>query len=81
MEAFGTLRSTDHFIGTDRGDKTMLEQVYWIAGIVAAIAAVLGLFLWRKKGTNNISQNANVSGQGNTVNQRLDSNGSESNGA
>lgn len=58
----------------------MLEQGYWIAGIVAAIAAVLGLFLRRKKGTTNVSQNAKVSGQGNTVNQRLDSNSIESNG-
>jgi glycerol uptake facilitator-like aquaporin len=58
----------------------MLEQAYWVAGIVAAIVAVVGLFLWRKKGTTNINQNAKVSGQGNTVNQRLDSNSSESNG-
>lgn len=58
----------------------MLEQGYWIAGIVAAIAAVVGLFFWRKKGTTNVNQKAKVSGQSNTVNQRLDSNSSESNG-
>lgn len=40
----------------------MLEQGYWIAGIVAAIAAVVGLFLWRKKGATNVNQNAKVSG-------------------
>lgn len=73
-------RPTDHFVGTDCKDKTMLQQGYWIAGIVAAIAAVVGLFLWRKRRTTNINQNAKVSGQGNTVSQRLDSNSSESNG-
>ena len=58
----------------------MLEQGYWIAGIVGAIAAVVGLFRLRKRGTTNVNQNAKVSGQSNTVNQRLDNNSSESNG-
>ncbi|UOA14039.1 hypothetical protein [Sulfitobacter dubius] len=58
----------------------MLEQGYWIAGIVAAIAAVVGLFRWQKKGITNVNQNAKVSGQNHTVHQRLDSNSSESNG-
>ena len=73
-------RPTEYFAGTECKDRTMLEQGYWIAGIVAAIAAVVGLFLWRKKGATNVNQNAKVSGQSNTVNQRLDSNSSESNG-
>lgn len=80
MEAFGVSRPTEYFAGTECKDRTMLEQGYWIAGIVAAIAAVVGLFLWRKKATTNVNQNAKVSGQGNTVSQRLDSNSSESNG-
>lgn len=48
----------------------MLEQANWIAGIVAGIVAVLGLFLWRRKKSASISQNARVSGQSNTVKQR-----------
>jgi len=58
----------------------MLEQSSWIAGIVAAVVAVAGLFYWRKKGGVDINQNANVSGQGNTVNQRLNNKSDESNG-
>ena len=57
----------------------MLEQVYWIAGIVVAAVAVIGLLRWRKNQSNDIKQNATVSGQGNTVNQRMDNKGSESN--
>ncbi|MGH1444914.1 MAG: hypothetical protein ACRBBO_02600 [Cognatishimia sp.] len=58
----------------------MLEQSYWIAGIVVAVVAVIGLFRWRKRGATDINQNANVSGQGNTVNQRLDNKSDEGNG-
>lgn len=58
----------------------MLEQANWIAGIIAAAVAVVGLFLWRKKGSTNINQNANVSGRNNTVNQHLDSKSGEGNG-
>ena len=48
----------------------MLEQYYWIAGIVVAIAAVIGIFLRKKSGGSAESrQNANVSGSNNTVNQ------------
>ena len=57
----------------------MLEQVYWGAGIVVAVVAVIGLFQWRKSQSADINQNAKVSGQGNTVNQRLYNKGSESN--
>ncbi len=58
----------------------MLENAYYIAGIVVAVAAVIGLFRWRKKGATTINQSAEVSGQSNTVNQRLDSKGGEGNG-
>ena len=58
----------------------MLEQSYWIAGIVAAVVAVIGLFHWRNRGATDINQNANVSGQNNTVNQRLDNKSDEGNG-
>lgn len=57
----------------------MLEQVYWIAGIVVAAVAVIGLLRWRKNQSADVNQNATVSGQGNTVNQRMDNKGSESN--
>lgn len=57
----------------------MLEQVYWCAGIVVAVVAVIGLLRWRKSPFADINQNAKVSGQGNTVNQRMDNKGSESN--
>lgn len=56
----------------------MLEQAYWIAGIVVAVVAVIGLLRWRKNQSSDINQNATVSGQGNTVNQRMDNKGSES---
>lgn len=48
----------------------MLEQAAWIAGIVAAIAAVLALYkgVTRKKVQNN-SQDARIKGNGNSVNQ------------
>ncbi|WP_282039920.1 hypothetical protein [Halomonas alimentaria] len=48
----------------------MLEQAYWMAGIVVAAVAVIGLFLSKKsrrKITNR--QNAKVSGKNNTVSQ------------
>lgn len=73
-------RLTEYFVAAKCKDRTMLEQGYWIAGIVGAIAAVVGLFRLRKRGTTNVNQNAKVSGQSNTVNQRLDNNSSESNG-
>ncbi|MEO9649358.1 MAG: hypothetical protein ABJ360_09565 [Roseobacter sp.] len=57
----------------------MLEQVYWIAGIVVAAVAVIGLLRWRKNQSTDVNQSATVSGQGNTVNQRMDNKGSESN--
>lgn len=57
----------------------MLEQVYWVAGIVVAAVAVIGLLKWRKSQSADINQNAKVSGKGNTVNQRMDNKGSESN--
>ncbi|KKN01887.1 hypothetical protein LCGC14_1123200 [marine sediment metagenome] len=47
-----------------------LEQVYWIAGIIVAVAAVIALF--RKiaaRPTLTNRQDANVSGHNNTVNQ------------
>lgn len=55
----------------------MLEQAYWIAGIVVAVVAVVGLLRWRKGPSTNIDQNAKVSGQGNTVNQRVGSQNGE----
>ena len=58
----------------------MLEQVYWIAGIIVAAVAVIGLLLRPKKGATNNNQNAKVSGQSNTVNQRLDNKSSEGDG-
>lgn len=57
----------------------MLQQAYWIAGIVVAAVAVIGLLRWRKSKSTDINQNATVSGQGNNVDQRMDSIGSESN--
>ncbi len=54
----------------------MLEQAYWIAGIVVAAVAVFGLLRWRKNQSTDINQNATVSGQGNTVNQHMDNKGS-----
>jgi glycerol uptake facilitator-like aquaporin len=56
----------------------MLEQLYWIAGIVAAFLAVIGLFRWWKKVTTIVNQSAKVSGQGNTVNQHSDSKSGDS---
>lgn len=48
----------------------MLENAYWIAGIVGAVAAVIGIFLKIKSsGSVENNQNANVSGENNTVNQ------------
>jgi|GEM_PF-3456396 len=48
----------------------MLENWYWLAGIVVAIVAVAGLFVKSKKSSNlKNEQNAEVSGQHNTVNQ------------
>jgi glycerol-3-phosphate acyltransferase PlsY len=48
----------------------MLEKIYWVAGIVVAIAAVIGLFTKFKGGkSTTTNQNARVSGQNNTVNQ------------
>ena len=51
----------------------MLEQWYWIAGIVVAVVAVVGLFV-RSKDTKSIKnrQSARVSGQNNTVSQASD---------
>ena len=48
----------------------MLENWYWIAGIVMAVVAVVGLFV-RSKPMNSVQnrQNAKVSGQNNTVSQ------------
>lgn len=48
----------------------MLEKWYWIAGIIIALAAVIGLFLKSKSGkaANNI-QKAKVSGERNSVSQ------------
>lgn len=49
----------------------MLENWYWIAGIVMAVVAVVSLFV-RSKPKNSVEnrQNAKVSGQNNTVSQR-----------
>lgn len=58
----------------------MLEQGYWIAGILMAVVAVAGLLRWRKNGTTNVNQNAKISGQKNTVNQRADRKNGEGNG-
>ena len=57
----------------------MLEQIYWIAGIIVAVVAVIGLLRWRKSQSANINQNATVSGQKNTVNQSMDNKVSEGN--
>lgn len=48
----------------------MLEKWYWIAGIIMAVVAVVGLF-FRSKPMNSVEnrQSAKVSGQNNTVNQ------------
>lgn len=58
----------------------MLEQAYWISGIVGLPLAVIGLLRWRKNRSTDIHQNATVSGQGNTVSQRVDSKSGEGNG-
>lgn len=48
----------------------MLEKWYWVAGIVMAVVAVVGLFV-RAKSKNSVEnrQSATVSGQNNSVNQ------------
>lgn len=48
----------------------MLEQGYWIAGIIVAVAAVVGLFL-RSKANSSVEtkQSADVSGNHNTISQ------------
>lgn len=48
----------------------MLEEWYWVAGIVMAVVAVVGLFV-RSKSKSSVDnrQNATVSGQNNTVHQ------------
>ena len=51
----------------------MLEQVYWIAGIVGTAVAMLGLLLRAASKKNTSSkQNAKVSGRNNTVSQSVD---------
>ena len=48
----------------------MLEQIYWIAGIVVPMVAIVGLFIqYRKKKSPENRQNATISGQHNTINQ------------
>ncbi len=48
----------------------MLENAYWIAGIVLAIATVIGLLVKLNRGKSiTTNQNARISGQNNTVNQ------------
>lgn len=51
----------------------MLEQIYWVAGIIVAVVSIVGLFLYAKA-TNSTKnrQNAKISGQNNIVNQRAD---------
>lgn len=57
----------------------MLEKIYWIAGVVVAVVAIVGLFLRAKtKNATESRQSANVSGQNNTVNQRSDTSIDES---
>jgi len=47
-----------------------LEQWHWIAGIVVAAVAVIGLFIKSKSSnTANNNQNSDVNGQGNSVSQ------------
>lgn len=48
----------------------MLEQGYWVAGIIMAAAAVVGLFMkFKAKSSVETTQNADVSGSHNTVSQ------------
>lgn len=48
----------------------MLKELYWVAGIVVAMVAVVGLFLkLRSNKSINTNQNARISGQSNTVQQ------------
>ncbi|QFS96077.1 hypothetical protein FIV06_01515 [Labrenzia sp. THAF191b] len=56
----------------------MLETLYWVAGIVVAVVAVLGLFLkLRSAKTTTNTQNARVSGQNNTVQQNAENRSGE----
>ena len=60
----------------------MLEQGYWIAGIVVAIAAILGLFFKiRSNAVARNQQNANFNGDNNQVTQSInhDSDGVDKN--
>jgi len=47
----------------------MLENYYFVAGIVVAAVAVIGLFLKNSSGKRINKQNARISGSNNTVNQ------------
>lgn len=48
----------------------MLENGYWVAGIVVAVVAVIGLFIKLKRDNSSKNeQNASVNGESNTVNQ------------
>ena len=58
----------------------MLQQVYWIAGIIVAAVAVIGLFLRQKNRATNINQITKDSGQSNTVDQHQDIKSSEGDG-
>lgn len=50
--------------------KLVLEQWNWVAGIVVAVVAVIGLFFRSKAGTSvENRQSAKVSGQNNTISQ------------
>lgn len=58
----------------------MLEKWYWIAGIVVAIVAVVGLFLgFNTKNSVRNRQTAKVSGQNNTVSQATETRTGEDN--
>lgn len=59
----------------------MLEKWYWIAGIVVAIVAVVGLFLgFNLKNSVKNRQSAKVSGQNNTVSQSTETRTGEDKG-
>ena len=57
-----------------------LEKIYWIAGIVSAFSGVVALFKFMQNRRTSIKQNAKVSGQNNSVSQRVENKGDERHG-
>jgi len=58
----------------------MLESLYWIAGIIVAVVAIIGLFLRSKSNNSSTNkQNAKVSGEHNSISQNASISQNENN--